>query len=226
MNTPPPNRKPVRQKRRSGKAQRAFLLDVASEMLAKGGPDALSVRKVADAAGISTMGIYTAFGSKEGLLTALYEEAFERIATYQEAVPKGSDPLEWLSGLGQAYRRFAQDNPAYYALMIASTMPLTDLTKKSGAAQEIAEQRAYRCLEEAVAACQEAGYFDKNLSTEDITSVMWATVHGHASLEIAGFHKTREEADRHYDLFAGAVVKGLLTPDGLQKWLDRVADRP
>ncbi len=61
-------------------AQRDALLDAASEMLVHGGPDAISLRKLAARIGTSTMAVYTAFGGKDGLIAALFTEAFNRLA--------------------------------------------------------------------------------------------------------------------------------------------------
>ncbi|HBM89094.1 MAG TPA: hypothetical protein DD437_11155, partial [Rhodobiaceae bacterium] len=110
-----------RPRRVSAHVQRTELLDAASDMLARGGPEALSVRKLASAVGTSTMTIYTAFEGKDGVIAALYEEAFARMAEFQEAVPEGKSPLEWLGGLGAAYRAFALQNSSYYALIMSET---------------------------------------------------------------------------------------------------------
>ncbi len=217
MNSKTMVRKPRRQ---SARAQRTQLLDAASDMLAAGGPDALSVRKLAAAVGTSTMAIYTAFGGKEGLIAALYEEAFERMAATQESVPRPDNPLEWLAGLGAAYRQFALDYPSYYALMISATLPLSELHDRSEkpVARGIASQRAYTSLHEAVNACQQAGLIDPTLATEDLTSVFWATVHGHVSLELAGFHETEETAARLFVFLTRNVVAGVLTKKGKAIW--------
>jgi len=217
MNSTVKSRKP---RRTSAKAQRTQLLDAASEMLATGGSDALSVRKLATAVGTSTMAIYTAFGGKEGLIAALYEEAFERMAIMQESVPQPKNALEWLGGLGAAYRQFALEYPAYYALMISATLPLSQLhpTGKAPVARGIASQRAYMSLHESVSTCQEAGLIDPSVETDDLTSMFWATVHGHVSLELAGFHETTEEAARLFVLLTRNVVSGVLTPKGRKVW--------
>ena len=110
-------------------AQRAALLDAASEMLLRGGPDSISLRKLAAKVGTSTMAVYTAFGAKEGLITALFEEAFDRLADAQAAVPRNAEPLLWLADLGRAYHSFAQENPSYYALMISATMPVSEAAR-------------------------------------------------------------------------------------------------
>ena len=54
------------------------LLDLADQRLAEEGPGALSMRRLANAAGCSTMVFYTAFGTKAGLLAALADREAER----------------------------------------------------------------------------------------------------------------------------------------------------
>ncbi len=215
MNTDTKQRK---TRRISAEAQRSEILDTASEMLAKSGPDGLSVRKLATMLGTSTMVIYTAFGGKDGLITALYEEAYERMAQMQESVPRPANPLEWLARLGAAYRRFALTFPAYYSLMISSTLPLATTQSDEPVARGIARQRAYQSIEDCVAACQAKAYFDPALKPADITAVLWATVHGHASLELAGFHATHEDAERAFQLLTRSILIGLLTGKGKSYW--------
>jgi len=229
MNSTTTRRKPVGSKPRrvSAEAQKADLLDAASEMLAKEGPSALSLRKLATAVGTSTMAIYTAFGGKDGLIAALYEEAFERMATMQESVPQLESPLQWLAGLGAAYRRFALDHPAYYALMISSTLPLSQWqSTDEPVARGIARQRAYRFLEGCVSACQREGLIDPTIDTEEVTAIFWATVHGHASLELAGFHETEAIAERRFILLTRSVVASLLTTKGRAMWEAALIDQP
>ncbi len=58
---------------------RETLLEAALRLLEERGPGALRVRDVAAAAEQSTMGVYTHFGSKQGLLEQLYLHGFERL---------------------------------------------------------------------------------------------------------------------------------------------------
>ncbi len=209
-----------RPRRISAEVQRSVLLDAASEMLAKGGPEALSVRKLATAIGTSTMAIYTAFEGKDGVIAALYEEAFARMAAFQEAVSRPTSPLEWLAGLGAAYRAFALKHPSYYALIMSETLPISEF-QTAGAeplARGIARQRSYRSLHDAVEACQHDRLMSSTLHTEEITAVLWATVHGHVSLELAGFHENRDAADARFLLLTRSVLSGLLTPKGQKAW--------
>ncbi|HEY4345909.1 MAG TPA: TetR/AcrR family transcriptional regulator [Parvibaculum sp.] len=203
-------------------AQRAALLDAASEMLMRGGPDAISLRKLAANVGTSTMAVYTAFGGKEGLITALFEEAFDRLAAAQNAVPKSPEPLLWLEGLGRAYRRFALDNPSYYALMISVTMPVSETIRheersSNPPARGISRYASYQNLHDAVQACIDDGSFPSDVDTMMIADAFWATVHGLCSLELAGFYASAEAAQERFSFTCFSMMRGVLTEKGLAK---------
>jgi AcrR family transcriptional regulator len=94
---------------------RERLLAGAAEVLATDGVEGLTVRRVVEAAGRSTMCVYTKFGSRGGLMNAVYEQAADSLyAVLERARPvEGSPAL----GLAAAYRRFALANPGAYALL-------------------------------------------------------------------------------------------------------------
>ena len=199
-------------------AQRQALLDAASEMLVHEGPGALSLRKLAKKAGASTMAVYTAFGGKDGLLEALFEEAFDRLAEMQADVPRDPDPMTWLGELGAAYRAFALSNPAYYALMISVTMPLTEHVpeeqEETPPARSISHHPAYSYLHQAVEACIEAGYFRDGLAAGDVADMLWAHVHGLCSLELAGYYASEKAAQARFDLSSETIMRGLISEQG------------
>ena len=60
-------------------AAKGRILAAASELFLEGGVRALSVRAMANRAGVSTIGIYSHFNGKQGILDALYIEGFEHI---------------------------------------------------------------------------------------------------------------------------------------------------
>lgn len=69
-------------------ALRAALLDLAAQLLAAEGPSALTMRRIATAAGCSTTVLYRHFGAKDGIAEALYQEGFARLRRSLEAVPR------------------------------------------------------------------------------------------------------------------------------------------
>lgn len=202
-------------------AQREALLDAASEMLVHGGPDSISLRKLASRVGTSTMAVYTAFGGKDGLIAALFEEAFDRLAAAEAAAPKHDEPLLWLGELARAYRSFALKYPSYYALMISATLPIPDSLRHKAtaepAARGVSQHASYQIMLSAVEACIADGSFPSDREPDELAGALWAAVHGHCSLELAGFHENREAAEKRFNLTTEAILRGLLTPKGLEK---------
>ncbi|WP_330335359.1 TetR/AcrR family transcriptional regulator (plasmid) [Streptomyces sp. NBC_00536] len=98
-------------------ALRAALLDLAAQLLAAEGPGALTMRRVAAAAGCSTTVLYRQFGAKDGIAEALYREGFERLRHRLEAVPAHDGPSERLAALGRAYRENALAERNLYQVM-------------------------------------------------------------------------------------------------------------
>jgi AcrR family transcriptional regulator len=96
---------------------RAELIEAAIRLLAHQGTEALVLRRVASAAHVSTMCVYSRFGDKVGLLNAVYAAGFERLTFVMSTVEHPLDPLRRIVELGLAYRRFALSNPALYSLM-------------------------------------------------------------------------------------------------------------
>src|SRR3954471_352415 len=81
------------------------LVDEAGRILAAEGAGALTLRRLATVTGTSTMAVYTLFGDKQGLLSAMHREGFARLAAAAEhAQASSSDPLEALAAQGFAYR--------------------------------------------------------------------------------------------------------------------------
>src|SRR3954466_9668668 len=89
---------------------RETLLDAALRLLEERGPGALRIRDLAAAAEQSTMGVYTHFGSKEGLLEQLYLHGFERLEERLNGVPSDDQGRQELLDFALAYRQFGLDN--------------------------------------------------------------------------------------------------------------------
>ena len=96
---------------------REALLDAAEALLASGGPDAVSVRSVADKIGVSTRAVYSVFGSKPGLMGALAARGFHRLADMVNGLPVTDDPLADLAAAGpRAFRVFAIERPHLFRI--------------------------------------------------------------------------------------------------------------
>lgn len=107
----------VGRPREHDEGTRARLRAAAERLVAEGGSDALSVRRVADEAATTTRAVYTVFGSKEGLVAALAQTAFEFLSDEIDRLPETDDPAADLVAIGtQVIRRLVRDHPALYRI--------------------------------------------------------------------------------------------------------------
>lgn len=115
---------PYREAKRAGRdAVAEGLLELADARLAAEGPTGLSMRRLANAAGCSTMVFYTAFGTKAGLVEALAAREVDRWidGALTHADP---DPVAWLDTTGRALLALAAERPHHRDLVL--TPPAVD----------------------------------------------------------------------------------------------------
>ncbi|MER7581526.1 WHG domain-containing protein [Kitasatospora sp. NPDC097691] len=191
---------PYQDAQRAGQdAVRAVILDCAITLLVAEGSVALTVRRIAAEIGSSTKVLYTMFGGKEGLLDALYREGFARLRRAQEQVPRGDDPLTYLTALGRAYRERAITEPAYYRVMFEQPVPEF---RPSDEALAVAEG-AFGASVTAVEACMADGVFRPG-DAQEVSKIFWAATHGAVSLELAG-HFAPADAGPLYEALMAAL---------------------
>jgi AcrR family transcriptional regulator len=184
----------LRDIRTEGKeAMRRGLLDIASQVLEKEGPNALSMRRIAEQAGCSTTVLYTLFGGKEGLADGLYLEGFRRLREALDKV-KEKNALEQLKSLNRTYRQVALKNPTYYAVMFERPIPEYRPSIES-------KQVAWGSLGpliKTIQQCIQQGLFKKG-NAEIMAMELWTIAHGLVSVELAGYFpgKTSLADDMH-----------------------------
>src|SRR6201992_254349 len=98
---------------------RAQLVEVAAKLLAERGPDAVTTRSVALAAGVQAPTIYRLFGDKNGLLQAVAEHGFTSYVAQKHSDP-GADPVENLRAGWELHIGFGLANPELFRLMRAA----------------------------------------------------------------------------------------------------------
>jgi AcrR family transcriptional regulator len=99
------------------------ILAAARAQLAEVGAAALSLRAVTREVGLVSSAVYRYFPSRDELLTALIIEAYDAVGAVAEEADSGDTALaRWVS-VWRAVRRWAQENPAPYALIYGSPVP-------------------------------------------------------------------------------------------------------
>jgi AcrR family transcriptional regulator len=96
---------------------RAQLVEVAAHLLAAEGPDAVTTRAVALAAGVQAPTIYRLFGDKNGLLEAVAEHGFASYLARKPPVGTGADPVESLHAGWELHVGFGLANPELFRLL-------------------------------------------------------------------------------------------------------------
>ena len=154
---------------------RETLLDAALRLLEERGPGALRIRDLAEAAEQSTMGVYTHFGSKQGLLEQLYLHGFRRLEDRLNSVPSDGQSRQELLAFALAYRAFALDNDALYGLMFERATP--DFVPSD--ASRLAGLATFEML-----ATRVAGWRPDFTDPAADAHLIWATMHGLVTIEL------------------------------------------
>ncbi|OBA72432.1 TetR family transcriptional regulator [Mycobacterium sp. 1554424.7] len=181
----------------SVRSVRDEMLHAAVGLLDEQGPDALQTRRVAGAAGTSTMAVYTHFGGMRGLIAAVAEEGLRQFDAAL-TVPETDDPVADLFAVGAAYRRYAIERPHIYRLMFGSTSahginaPAGNVLKLTVAEIE-RDIPSFAHVVRAVQRSMRAGRVTVGSAADDAAVVataaqFWALVHGFVMLELAGFY--------------------------------------
>jgi AcrR family transcriptional regulator len=186
---------------------RGRLLDTASRLLGDEGPSALSIRRLADEVGSTTRAIYSLFGSKEGLLSALYREGADTFVRLADAVPREEDPLEELPSLAMAYRASALAHPNLSGLLFERAVPGFSPSEDD---REHLRGSLYRVFD-AVQRGVNRGRFPGR-DPWALTNEMWAIVHGLASLELQGCLGPPEVAEASWRSVITTMASGLTEP--------------
>lgn len=180
---------------------REEMLHAAVALLDEDGPDALQTRKVASAAGTSTMAVYTHFGGMRGLIAEVAEEGLRQFDAAL-TVPGTDDPVADLFVTGAAYRRYAIQRPHMYRLMFGSTsahginapahnvltLTVAEIERDYPSFAHVV-RGVHRCmLGGRIAPASAAGDSVDDASVVATAAQFWALIHGFVMLELAGYY--------------------------------------
>jgi AcrR family transcriptional regulator len=183
-------------------ATRAALLTRAGQLLRSEGPGSLSLRRVAADVGTTTRAVYSLFGGKNGLLSAMYREMGDTLTRLHAAVPEQRDVVAELLQLCLAYRQSVRQYPTLYPLLFDSVPGFAP----SALDREEARRgfvRVLATLERGIA----EGRF-KGRAADDMGHELWALVHGLASLEIRGVLGRPKRAKRLWQDATSNLIAG------------------
>jgi len=177
---------------------RQELLAAAADLVDRDGPARVTLRDVASAAKTSTSAVYSLFGGKSRLLTAVVDDGFRSFRDSQAAAAPGG-----LQALGVAYRDWALEHQALYRLMFGGALSAyADCQPSPDAAAD-----AMAPLIEAVTSAQAAGTI-MMAPVDVVASAIWGQVHGLVSLELAQVGSPGTDWAAVYAAALDAVARG------------------
>lgn len=168
------------------------LIAAGIDVLAKEGVHGLSLRKVAQRAGVSHAAPYAHYADKQALIAAISTEGYRRL--YDKLLGVGErypgDPLRQLVEGAWAYVQFALQEPDHFKITFSGVI------EKEQAYPAFVEmsRKSFALVVQIVAACQAAGVL-KPGPPELLTVSVWGLVHGLVSLLLEGqiSHTIREQ---------------------------------
>jgi len=155
---------------------RTKILNAASELFLEGGGDALSVRAISKRAGLSTIGIYSHFQGKQGILDALYIEGFNLVREAMDVIPEGKASKEQVLEACLGYLNVGEQHEAHYRLIFGESDAGYQPSEEAVAARDSAFSKLVRVA---------GSYLPDGATIEERRQIaldIWAIVHGYVSI--------------------------------------------
>ena len=195
-----------------GAATREAIVAAAEELLLESASEeAVSIRAVADAVGLTPPAIYRHFPDKHHLIFEVCNRQFARMADEVAAMAGAtSDPLEAIAAAARGYARFGLENPEHYRVMF---MGHADQTPEQYADEKVMETGSFAFLVALVQEAIDEGALRPELRDAlPLAHTLWAAVHGVVSLAVAKPNLPAPGVDEQLDAMLDVVLHGIARP--------------
>ncbi|TDY34548.1 TetR/AcrR family transcriptional regulator [Janthinobacterium sp. 75] len=202
------------RKLREAQARREHIIDVVKDLIKKGGARAVSIRKVAEAAGFSTTVVYALFRDKATLIAqAMDKDLLELVRAMRSACANSIDPWDRIRLVGRAYIEYGFQHPDEYSLIFMELRPHAEIDAVEVEHGNI-EQDPYAYALHLFGELAQAGKVRQDEpALHTMTQIFWQSLHGLVSLRIvmdAGDPWTpHPEMNAHIDDLLAVVTAGI-----------------
>lgn len=168
------------------------------------GPDAVTMRAVAERVGVTATALYRHFADKDALLKEVVGEGSRLLGSHLFRALEAPTPLERLRATSLAYLDFALAQPQAYRTLFEPGVDdeASPVQRQRGAVS--------RFLRDRVREAMDAGVIAEG-DPDGVAMTLWSLLHGLASLHQAGVTRMewlRERALTH-------LIDGIRTPDAI-----------
>jgi AcrR family transcriptional regulator len=160
---------------------RQALLAAALRTIQKHGVQALTLRAVGKDLGVSQTALYRHFADKSALLAAVAREGFRLLRLALVAGRESAEGLDGFQAMGEAYVRFAVENPSHYRVMFGADLALAEPDPEL----EAEGAASFQVLVDALIELERAALIRPD-PAQELARYVWAIVHGIAMLAIDG----------------------------------------
>jgi AcrR family transcriptional regulator len=170
MATTPASNRIAERKLRDKQARREQIIRAARRIAELEGWPNVTVRRLSDEISYSQPVLYTHFGSREGILTAVAIEGFQELGLALEKARKRAKRGNAVESVATAYLEFAASSPALYEAMfsLSLSVPFGDVATPGEM------QFAFSQLREL--------FQGDSSKSEVLAELFWANLHGIAEL--------------------------------------------
>ncbi|MCX7621999.1 MAG: TetR/AcrR family transcriptional regulator [Acidimicrobiales bacterium] len=185
---------------------REAVVATARQQIVDKGLDAISLRQIGAALGVTAPALYAYVADKRDLLRAVAEGEFRDLISRFAAVEE-TDPIARLRELSRVYVEYATENPELFKTMFLFPPELT-ITEATGQELPIATQ-AFNYAVDAITDAMNAGVLRQDLDPTLVTFTSWTATHGLATVLNLGFNFDDATKDLLIDLVLDTVLAGL-----------------
>ena len=125
----------------SAEPTRAKIVRAARALYLEAGADALSMRRIAERAGLGTMTTYRHFENKEALLAEIAGGGFDLFSAFMYRALEAPSAAERLWQCGDQFLAFALEHPRYYEAMFTFDLPEDSAAQRMSAAHRFLADR-------------------------------------------------------------------------------------
>jgi AcrR family transcriptional regulator len=167
--TIPPNRIAER-KQRDKQARRELIISTARRIANLEGWQNVTVRRLSDEISYSQPVLYSHFGSREGILTAVALEGFRELGLTLETARKRAKAGNAVESFAAAYLEFAASSPALYEAMFSLSLDVPFADPATPAELHFAFEQLMELFK------------GQGSKSAVLSELFWASLHGIAEL--------------------------------------------
>ena len=189
------------------------ILSAACDIYLLEGYKGMSMRKVAEKAGISATAIYRHFENKEALHHQVLREGFQTFNSYLQSALVGKSALDRLNLAAERFFAFATEQSKYYEILFLNMDHTVEHSVKGALVEDATVSQVF--MVDRVRACMTEGSL-KDDDAAEVATLLLATCNGFFAMYVSKKRTDSQvEMKAKYDRMYRRLMSGLQTASHL-----------